>query len=468
MKPEVGETREAKIAAMLASGLKAPAIQAACEYEAPECIPDGDPRRKEKSAKGWPAFDATARQRMLEAIRSTRRLMRIEDDELELLVEDADGNAPMQSINKTELKNMRRRGTGEFAIDQMYGISRYIWLKDDNEKHPEKGRYKRGDYMPLWLPVDIAHRGFLLPTDKITLPKDSAWTGTFEKGTGTPDDPKLPGGFHERGIPDAFLSIWAGSTGVGKSRLAVATTKRMNLMERERSRIYKMPPRPVLYYNGEAEATQFRQWCGTDVDEELFLAHHGDMIRTERIVADCYKFKPWVVIVDSFQMLAEYNKGLAGTMRALSRFKLLKNDPAAGMPHFIFISQLNKKKELAGSQKIPHLVDFVATVTKYERAKGCFIIECPYKNRGGETGHGGLFRHTDVGIECLTTNFKTGSIFNLVQKTADPTAAGTTAPAARPAAAPVVTPVQPMRPQPVTQGILAIDDDEEGADGDEE
>jgi hypothetical protein len=447
MKPEVGETREAKIAAMLAAGLGAEAIQSALEYEATECIPKDDPRRK--SIKNCKPFDPTARQRMLEAIRSTRRLMRIEDEDMQALVNSANGDAPMAPVTETPLSNMTRRSTGETAIDQMYGSSRFIWLKDDNEKKPEKGRYRRGDYMPSWMPVFIAHQGFVGPLDVVTPPtKDASFVGTFEDC------------YLEMGIPDAFLSIWAGSPGVGKSRLAIAMTKKMNLVERHRSKMYNVAPRPVLYYNGEAEKSQFRQWCGTDVDPELFLVHHGEMIRTEKIVQDCLTHRPWAVFVDSFQMLAEVEKGVQGTLRALSRFKLLKNDKAAGMPHIFFISQLNKKGEMSGSRKIPHMVDFVATVTKYERGKGCFIIECPEKNRGGQTGLGGMYRHTDTGIECLSTNHRTGPIFKLLQQSgpATPTSqpanraavvlpsAGTNEPA--PAAG------DSLPPRPVMEGMI--------------
>jgi hypothetical protein len=410
LKPEVGNTREAKIAAMLASGLGGAAIQAALESEYTETIPTNDPRRK--SIKGCKPFDATARQRQLEAIRSTRRLMRIDDEDVQALVDMSNGGAAIQSIVETPLANMRRRSSGEPAIDRIFGESRYIWLQNHNEKKPDKGLYQKGDYMPHWLPFSIAHRGFLLDSDKEILREARELAKVKEETLrGTHDLCYI-----EHGLPDSFLSIFAGSPGVGKSRLAIKLTKAMNAQERLRSKLYKLPPRPVLYYNGEAEKSQFRQWCGTDVDDELFLVHHGEMIRTERVAEDCIKYRPWVVIIDSFQMIAEVDKGLSGTMRALSRFKLLKNDPAAGMSHFLFISQLNKKGEMSGSRRIPHLVDFVGHVTKYERGKGCFMLECPDKNRGGETGRGAIFRHTDTGIECLTTDHKVAPIFKLLQQ----------------------------------------------------
>ena len=428
MKSEVGETREAKIAALLATNLSAEAIQDALTLEYSECMESDDPRRKKlKNAK---PFDKLARQRLLEAIRSTRRLMRLQDEEMDALVEAGGGNDEMRSIDDTALTNQPRWSCGELAIDNMYGRSRFIWLKDDNEKHPEKGRFRKGDYIPSWLPRELAHTGALVDAAAERTVKDLIDGRSL---TGTYDDCYM-----ELGLPDSFLSIWAGSPGVGKSRTAIAMTKKMNAMERERAQAYGIRPRPVLYYNGEAEASQFRQWCGHDVDPELFLVHHGEMIRTERVVADALKFRPWVIIIDSFQMLAEVEKGVQGTMRALSRFKLLKNEQAAGKPHIIFISQLNKKGEMSGSRKIPHMVDFVAHVTRYEGRKGQFIIECPEKNRGGETGNGALMMHTDTGIQCLSMNHKKGPGFKQLTQ-----ASGQGGVGILPPGAPANMPIQP-------------------------
>jgi hypothetical protein len=431
LKPEVGESREAKIAALLATGLGAESIQAALELEYTECMEPSDPRRKKmKNAK---PFDKLCRQRLLEAIRSTRRLMRISDDEIDALVNESGGSTEIQSIDATELTNMPRQSCGELAFDEMYGVSRFIWLQDHDEKHPEKGLYRKGEYMPSWLPREIAHRGYVLKSDDLEPPQRG-----LGKMVGTWDDCYM-----EKGLPGSFLSISAGSPGVGKSRLHISLTKKMNGMERERARVIDgWRARPVLYYNGEAEPSQFRQWCGHDVDPELFLVHHGEMIKTERVVADALKHRPWVIIIDSFQMLAEVEKGVQGTIRALSRFKLLKNNEAAGKPHIIFISQLNKKGEMSGSRKIPHLVDFVGHCTRYEGRKNQFIVECPEKNRGGETGRGGLFMHTDTGIVCLSTDFRKGPTYKLLQPTSSPAER-----AATNAAATVVTatPPQPQR-----------------------
>jgi hypothetical protein len=404
MSSEVGETREAKISALVAVGLTNDAIQAAMEVTYPETMPKNDSRR----AKDMPEFDGKKRQLMLEAIRSVRGLMQKEDTEINEL-QAILGPGEVTSVDAIELKNMRRFSCGQPALDYIYGTSLFVWLKD----HP-KDKYKKGQYMPAWIPESVSERGWV---DNEKLANDKPW---FITPVNKEDYKEI---YQQHGLPEAFLSIHAGSPGVGKTRLAIATTKSLNAVERNLAKTLGVKPRPVLYYNGEAQESQFRQWAGADIDKELFLVASAEQIRLERIVTDCYKYRPRVVIVDSLQMLAEVDKGTRGMKTALSRFKLLKNDVAAGLPHFIFISQLNKREELMGSRFLEHMVDMVAKVMKMEGRKGCFIFECPRKNRGGETPRGAIFQHTASTVQCLSTDYRGGPVFNLIQTSVAPVAA---------------------------------------------
>lgn len=260
MKSEVGETREAKIGTMLAAGFSAESIQQALEAEYTETMPADDPRRKKlKNAK---PFDKLARQRQLEAIRSTRRIMLNQDKDTDEWVQVLSTGSEMGSIDNTEMSNIRRFSCGMPSIDFVYGSSAFIWLKDHNEKHPEKGRYRRGDFMPRWVPQSIIDRGWV---EDEKLPDNKPWVAETEKEA-----------YAEHGMPHAFLSIWPGSPGVGKSRLAIAVTKTMNELDNL-----------VLYYNGEAERSQFRTWCGHDANPDLFMVSHAEMIRLDQIVRDC-------------------------------------------------------------------------------------------------------------------------------------------------------------------------------------
>jgi DNA repair protein RadA/Sms len=231
----------------------------------------------------------------------------------------------------------------------------------------------------------------------------------------------------EHGLPEGFLSLWGGSPGVGKTRTAISLSKSLNRLGHK-----------VLYFNGEADQMDFRMWLGSDVDNSLFRVVSGELIRTEDSVAKIYREKPKVVIFDSFQMLSEVAKGNRGAKSALSRFKVLKSDHEAGRPHIIFISQLNKKGELAGSRYIEHMVDFSATVTKLEGRKGCFIFECPRKNRGGETPRHAIFKHGETGIDCLSTEFLQTPVHKLLQLGGPAVAAGVVDKPSEPAPVPAL------------------------------
>ena len=97
--------------------------------------------------------------------------------------------------------------------------------------------------------------------------------------------------------------------------------------------------------NGETEKSQFRSWWGSDVND-LLNVRNAEMVTVHHIEEDCYKIKPRLVVIDSAQMLAGWGRG-KGVIEILSKLRYLKTQEAAGNPHIILISQLNKKKEYA-------------------------------------------------------------------------------------------------------------------------
>lgn len=135
------------------------------------------------------------------------------------------------------------------------------------------------------------------------------------------------------------------------------------------------------------------------------------------IVDDIYKYKPRLVIVDSLQMIAEVKKSPSkGAELVMSRFKLLKVDPEAGMPHVVFISQLNKQDDLAGSRYLEHMVDFSAIATVWEARDGMFKF-ASRKNRGGKTPQTAIFQHMPNGIKTITQDVRSTSFLKLIQPT---------------------------------------------------
>jgi predicted ATP-dependent serine protease len=118
-------------------------------------------------------------------------------------------------------------------------------------------------------------------------------------------------------------------------------------------------------------------------------------------------------------MLAEVEHGGQNAVdRVLSAFKVLKTDEDAGQPHCLFISQLNKADELAGSRRIEHMVDTAALVKKIEGRKKQFLFEIPRKNRGAETGVGLPFEHGLQTVTCVATDsaMRTEPIYKSLQQ----------------------------------------------------
>jgi hypothetical protein len=210
----------------------------------------------------------------------------------------------------------------------------------------------------------------------------------------------------DHGFQYGYVGIWGGSPGVGKSRTAIDLTKCINTSGAE-----------VHYYNGEAEPSQFRSWCGPQVNGDLFKVFHakGSLIELKSIVANTRARQPQLVIIDSVQMLVEWHMGVSGQKRAINMFRMLAAD--GNRPHILLISQLNKQLDLSGAKVLEHLVDYSIKVFRatsgtsgfgHGTSKNQFFIES-MKMRGAECPRGGLFRHTDTGVKCETTDFSKGA-----------------------------------------------------------
>lgn len=372
---KAGISREAKISNLVAAGLGNLAIWAAMEAEFPQIIEESS-KRKQYAGKSIP-FDKDERGKISRAINSVRGLLIKSHDVMKAQIAAVGASdATVKNATDIEFSNRHRFGWGIPALDYIYGHTRFIHVQDHPESKYEKDAWKRG----LWRAGDpIIHAsndGQILPT------RDA-------NGNLLPLDLKTQR--VEHGCPESFLSIWGGAPGVGKTRLAISACKGVN-----RSNC------PILYCNGEADESDFRMWMGPDVDPRLFNLVTAGLLEPETIANFAYEIKPKVILIDSLQMLAHCG-GSTGILRALTRFRLLKSEEKSGKPHIVFISQLNKQEDLAGSRMLAHIVDFVAMVTKVEGRKGVFLFECPSKNRGGETPRGALFRHSENGVECVST-----------------------------------------------------------------
>ena len=399
MKSETGETREAKIGALVAAGMPNEAIWAAMENIYPSTIEDDV--RREKTAGKAIAYDAGERQRLGWAIRSVKGLMIKEDDELREMLEIT-GVGEMKGADDTEFSNRHRFMTGIPAMDYIYGHTTFVWEKD-----APNSQYKTEEYQVME------------PGGKLVTKKRNVWvSGDYKCGNYYPRwEPGADRGWFtedakeakvEHGFPYGFMSIWGGAPGTGKTRLAIALAKALNRLGQR-----------VLYFNGEADESDFRGWLGPDVNGDLLKVFSSELVRTEQVCNFAYKYQAPVIIVDSWQMLAEVSKGNRGALTTCSRFKLLKSDPNAGRPHIICISQLNKQDKLSGSRKIEHMFDCSVKVTRLELGGSRFVFET-MKNRGAECPLGAIFQHTEHGVECVSTGLTTAPIYKLMQPSSQP------------------------------------------------
>lgn len=398
-RPET-DNREAKIKMLVGAGLGNAAIWAALESEYTAIIPAGDDRRNpkhERHVKGVLPYDADARGKIARALNSTRALAIKDDDRVMSIVKAVGGDQALsKTLDEMDMVNRHRFDWGNVELNDTYGKTLFVHLEDHQDS-----KYKNET-------IKIKTRdddGNVIFNEK----KVKTWLG----GTHRAGDPMIPNGnggyvgtrqadgkmrldldyaaqIVEIGCPESFISIWGGAPGAGKSKLAVKTCKN----------VIRTTEEAVLYVNGEAEEEEFRMWVGHDTNPHLFVTINVKFLPIQAICDEAYRIKPRLIVIDSVQMLAEWNKGLRGQQAVMLILAQLKSDPRAGRPHIILISQLNKKNELKGARDLEHLADAVANVTQTERER-ISEFEIPRKNRGGPTPAGFMFKHLTNDIECF-------------------------------------------------------------------
>lgn len=421
-------SRSAKIQTLVAMGLENGSVWAAMEQEYPAIIQDKATRLAVLKNKGLDEvpYDAELRKKVGWDINSTRALAIKDDDRVMSIVEATGGNlAAYKRVDELDMRNRHRFSWGVSALDFIYGQTNFVHLTDheDSKYRTERRVRKQRDAEGNVHEVSKEERIWISGTWRLgdpMIPDGDGFVRTREADGSMVQDLDLRGQIVEHGCPEAFMSIWGGEPGVGKTRTAIKAGKAINISTQE----------PILYVNGEASEEDFRGWVGHDVDPELFRVVSATMLPVQSIVDMAYQLRPRVIFIDSVQTLAEWDKGNRGQKSALMILRSMMADVKAGKPHIVLISQLNKQNELKGARDLEHLADFVASVTKTEGRKGVFLFECPRKNRGGETPRGALFKHNETSIECISTgDIRSGPAYKLIQPTVSTViAAGVTDP----------------------------------------
>jgi predicted ATP-dependent serine protease len=195
-------------------------------------------------------------------------------------------------------------------------------------------------------------------------------------------------------MPIGKISLWAGESGVGKSRLCIDVAKNFTTMYTDGK---------VLYFQTESPLSDFASWANdTSQYNDIFCSGED---RIDEMIKIIYQVKPHVVFIDSVNEIEEFETGTKREARRLIKgidgkpgLKKVASDTGA---HIILLGQINQDgKTIKGGTSLPHLVDIALNVVKTEnfRTTGIFRVEKGVKHRYGSGATTALFKHTDTGV----------------------------------------------------------------------
>lgn len=196
---------------------------------------------------------------------------------------------------------------------------------------------------------------------------------------------------HNIGMPKGKISLWAGESGVGKSRLCIDVAKNFTT---------RYDGGKVLYFQTESPLSDFASWAkNTKQYDMIFCSGEGHI---DEIIKIIYQIKPHVVFIDSVNEIEEFEIGNKKEARRLiygvgdkPGLKQVASDTGA---HIILLGQLNQDgKTIKGGTSLPHLVDIALNVVKTD-VFGVFKVEVGTKHRYGSGETIALFKHTDDGV----------------------------------------------------------------------
>jgi len=193
----------------------------------------------------------------------------------------------------------------------------------------------------------------------------------------------LDAAFGGEGFTPSTISLFTGEPGAGK------TTLMLTLANALTSQGYV-----CLFNTAEESLYQVKLTCERLELSSGFIA--GQESYVPRLVKNCdmlrkkYPKKPLFLIVDSLQTLndGKYGEDHTNSQSAVRSLQILTDYAKEHYINVICIGQVNKSGNMAGSQKLKHMVDAMLHLSierKDEDFKGLRVLET-VKNRFGGAG----------------------------------------------------------------------------------
>lgn len=189
--------------------------------------------------------------------------------------------------------------------------------------------------------------------------------------------------FGGEGFTPSTISLFTGEPGAGK------TTLMLTLANSLTSQGYA-----CLFNTAEESLYQVKLTCERLELNSGFIAGQESFV--PRLLQDCnlirdqYPNKPFFLIVDSLQTLndGKYGEEHTNSQSAVRALQMLTDYAKEHYVNIICIGQVNKSGNMAGSQKLKHMVDAMLHLSiekKDEDFKGLRVLET-IKNRFGGAG----------------------------------------------------------------------------------
>lgn len=208
------------------------------------------------------------------------------------------------------------------------------------------------------------------------------------------------------GMPKGKISLWSGSTGVGKSRLAIEVVK--SIAKIEYPTLYSSSLPKILYALTEADEADFGGWAkDTSKYDNIYVTSESSV---DEIISMIYEIRPTHVFVDSVNEIDEFMSGSKKEARRLIK-GLLDSDGNLVSPgfkqvcneigcHLVLLGQLNQDGTIKGGTSLPHLVDIALNIELDPENNTQFTVSPGVKHRYGKKGTYSLWKHTDSGVVC--------------------------------------------------------------------